>query len=462
VSNLCSKRTPPGRGRKSRSGTRWGVALSLATLLWASRGRADDNPFEAWARMIAYQPAKYRGPTVAFPSPRSRPWLQGWVLRSERWPLAVHTAPALPRERAERALRALEAAYDWLHAQDWPLPYPDGGLGGSADFDLYLVPGLERSASAAVDAPIAWSTLDATTSYALLDSALPGSALERCAFSALTQAALLGQDPAEVDSVRQASAAFATWLAIGELGCDDMRVDAQRTPQLGPVGDQDEQTTTLALWLAMISQRHDGGDGRFIRELWQIARQHSEQADALHVWPSFWQALGAALDKAGESLDQAAEELAVARYFAASGAAQGTLPRVPLEAEVPVVVAPALASLPRHLPASEPPLGTYGSAYTRVPTRGARDGTRLEVWLRGEPVVRWSLVAVRLDAQGRELGRVRVPPRRVPESFLPVELTSDTAEVLLVVTELPWQRPDERAEGDDAHYFLLILNAARR
>ena len=37
---------------------------------------------------------------------------------------------------------------------------------------------------------------------------------------------------------------------------------------------------------------------------------------------------------------------------------------------------------------------------------------------------------------GREIGRMTAPSRKVPQSFLPVELESGTASVLLVVTAL--------------------------
>jgi hypothetical protein len=430
-----------------------------ALLSAASTGRAQDNPFEAFARMVVSPPRQYRGPTVAFPESRPRPSSAGWVRCSERVPACVHAAADVAPARVERTLAALEAAYVWVTREGWPLPYPDAALGGSSDFDLYLAPGLERLASAGADAPVTWSSFDAATSYARIDAALPDSALERCALSALIEAGLLGADPAETADARRASAAFVSWLATGELGCNDVAQESQLAPELGPIGDSDVHAAALALWLAAIAQRHDGGNGHFIRELWTIAQQKSERAQALHASPSFFQALAAALDKAGESLEQSAIEFAVARYFAASGGAREAPPS-PLPAiAVPVALAPPLAALPKRMPGCARPLAIFGSSYVRAPTPGAREGMRLQVWLRGEPEARWSLVAARLDAQGRELSRMEAPPRRVPESFLPVELTSETASVLFVVTHLPWQHLDERAD-EDPQCFRLILNAA--
>jgi hypothetical protein len=63
------------------------------------------------------------------------------------------------------------------------------------------------------------------------------------------------------------------------------------------------------------------------------------------------------------------------------------------------------------------------------------------VWLDGETGTEWSLVAVRLDAEGVERGRTRAPPTRRARSYIPVELFGEgegrTAEVVLVVTNLP-------------------------
>jgi hypothetical protein len=405
------------------------------------------------------QPSRYHGPTVAFPETAPRPMLPGGMsVRSADWPLEVHAAAGVSRARTQRALRALQHAYAWARAQQWPLPFPDGGLGGDTAFDLYFAPDGARAADAGADGPIAWSALDAASTFAWLDSGVADAALERCALFALLQAGLLANDPAEAEGVRAAGAAFATWLATGELGCDDARVEAQRAPQLGAVGGRDEQVASLAMWLAMLSRRHDAGSGSFVRGVFELARQRSTSANALHAIPDFWQALAAALAKAGESLDGSAEEFAVERYFATADARASSLPPLPPSARVPVLDAPAWNALPKHLPPREPGLYEYGSAYTRVDVRAAPAGSRLHVWLRGDAQARWSLVAVRLDAQGREQARVAAPPRRVPQSYLPVELTPDTADVLLVVTALPYRVPGEAAPDDPPPSFRLILS----
>jgi hypothetical protein len=425
---------------------------------FALRASAEPTPFQAWADFVMAPPSVYRGPTLPFPDAVPRPDLHGLRACSQLWPVCVHAARTHDAQRLTRALAAFEGALAWLEADGWALPYPDGGRGGSSDFDVYLIEDGAQTTAAAADAALGFGELDGATTYALLDATLPDDALERCAVDVLAQAGLHGRDPAEAEGARRSAAAFATARFSGGYGCDDALEDAQRAPHLGLIGNDPPQVAASALLLTMLSRRHDGGSGRFVRGAFELARQQSKSATVLHARPTVWQALSAALEHAGESLDRIAEEFAIERYFATR--APGALPRLPRAASIDARWAPPLTKLPEHVPAQEPPLATYGSAYLRIDASGARAGAQLKVWLRGEHGARWSLAAVRLDADGRELGRMSAPPRRIPESFLPVELSADTAEILIVVTKLPLTIPNPAASADDAHYFKLILDTS--
>ena len=92
-------------------------------------------------------------------------------------------------------------------------------------------------------------------------------------------------------------------------------------------------------------------------------------------------------------------------------------------------------------------------------TESLSPGARLRIWLRGEPGVRWSLLALRLDRAGRELGRVQAPIRQLPESYLPLELTPDTASVLVVLTALPEKFAIAHMKNQ-GHAFQLIFDKA--
>jgi len=425
---------------------------------FALRAAAQPNPFKAWADFVTAPPAVYRGPTLPFPDALPRPDAQQFRVCSQLQSVCVHAARAAGAARVQRALAAVETAIAWLDADGWPLPYPDTGRGGSPDLDVYLVEGAAQLTAAIAEAPLGFGDLDGASTHVQLDAALPDAALERCAVDALAQAGLYAHDPAEAEGTRRAAAAVATARFSGEYGCDDAVEDAQQAPHLGLIGDDPRQVAAAALFLSMLSRRHDGDSGRFVRGVFELARQHSKSATVLHARPTVWQAVSAALEQAGESLDRTVEEFAIARHFAPR--APGPLPALPRSATVSARWAPPLARLPEHVPAQEPPLAAFGSAYLHIDTSGARDGAQLKAWLRGEPGARWSFAAVRLDNAGRELGRMSAPPRRVPESFLPIELTADTAEVLIVVTKLPPANVVPAASGDDGHYFKLILDAS--
>jgi hypothetical protein len=215
----------------------------------------------------------------------------------------------------------------------------------------------------------------------------------------------------------------------------------------------------------MLSETQDGGSGSFVRELWQFARQKTGEGEMLRGSPDLFEALARALENAGQSLNDFVVDAAVARYFAGPDQRRRQAPYealrlLPLEAAVPVTDAGGLAGLPRHLPEADPPLETYGSSYTTIDTRGAALPRQLKIWLRGEYGALWSMVAVRLAEDGREIGRVEAPYKRDPNSYLLIELTADTAEVLIVVTNLIEGVADADCDTRNSRSFRLILDAS--
>jgi len=437
------------------------AALGLTSGAWGSFAvpcaSAQDNPFQALAEHLnAPGEARYRGPWRPFPERPRRPAPGLLRAQSVDLPLEVDADASVGAEQVQRALQAAERAYAWLAARGWPLPYPLDGRHGS-ELVVYLRPGLAAGASAGAEAPIAFTLQDAATTFALLDAALGGEELDRCALSALAQAGLLGHDPAETPAALAAGAALATFLAHGTLGCRPEPERMQRASYLGPLGDDPAQRDAAALWLALEMARHDPNDAGLAAGLYALAEQHSESPNALHGRPDVWQALSSVLHKAGETLDDAAVELAVQRLLLPGGRGAGF--DLPPDATVPWSGHATMATLPAAVSPREL-LMTYGSAYAQVETTPHAPGAQLRIWLRGDAGVRWSLVAVRLDPQGREVGRVSAPPRRVAQSYLPVELDAETASVALVVTKLPWI-PDGRGVQDpDQDAFRLLIDQA--
>ncbi len=429
-----------------------------------SSAAAQESPIDAWARWVAGH-GQWKGPVVPFPDQAERPGRLAWVARSWMRPVVVHAPASVAWPRVQNALAALEHAYDVLGETGWPEVFPDGGYGQTAGFDLYLTPGMSAPAVARVDTPVTWSSLDGAATHALLDPDLSTGLLEPCVVAALTQAVLLGQDPAEPVAWRRATGAYVAWLATGFFGCDDSVTEQQQNPWRGWITDASGSGAGGALFLAMLSEREDGGSGTFVRELWQFARQKTQQRGDLRGSPNLWEVTVRALENAGESLDQIVQDIAVSRFFAGPEARRRAAPyfslrTLPEEAAVPVPAPIPLSKLPRHLPPAHPPVETFGSAYAAVDTVQAALPMELKIWLRAEPGTRWALSAVRVADDGKEHGRVSAPATRNPNSYVSVELDKATVTVLIVVTNLGAASPKSDRAMRQGRSFRLILDAS--
>lgn len=411
--------------------------------------------------MVALTARRWEGPRVPWPGEAQRPVARSTV-RSAQAPLAVH-GDGSP-ERLQTVLETLEGVAAYVHSGYFPRPFPDGSLGGGPAFDLYLAP-TDRLGTAKVDKPLGWSFLDGVTAHALLDPGVPTSDLEPCIAQAYGEAIALEQDPAEAPGWHRALGAFLAWHYTGRFGCADA-LDRQQSAEGLPWIGHGELTSADhgaagGLLLAMVSQRHDGGDGAFVRELYQLARQRTWDGTELRAAPDLWQALERSVEMGGDRFESMMEDFTVVRGFLGSrdehspmqalrGLGQGGAP--------PVVFEVALADMPHHTPTG-PELQTYGTVFAMIDVRGAPPQSRLRVWLRGEYGVEWGLTGSRLDADGRELARLSAPPRRQDRrSYLPVELTPDTTHVLVGITNLSHRLPDDDGPDPNGRGFRLILD----
>lgn len=448
----------------SRAALRSALVLLVAAIIAApGPARAQESFFDDYARtIVALGGRKWVGDRVPWPEPADRPGGDLYVLRSALRPLAVHAARTVAIEDAEAALDALEASWDLFDATGWPAPPADGGFGGTAEFDVYLVPS-DEAAAARMDAPIPWSFLDAASTFAVVDASIDRDDLAPCVTSAYTQAVLLGQDPAEAPAWRRATGSWMAWMITGALGCGDPMPAQQREPWRSWIDGAAEEGAGGALFLAMVSARHDRGTGTFVRDVWQLARQQTWEGDELRASPDLWEALEAAVEQSGQTFLSLIEDLAFQRFFAGdpARARHATIPvlaELPGDAAVPVLPRMQWARLPQRTPELPAGIEPFGSGYALVDVSGAPESASVRIWLQGEYGVRWSLAAARLGADLRPLDRVTAPPRHVPNSYIPMQLTRDTRYVLIVVTNLSSRLPDADVPDENVRSFRVLVD----
>ena len=406
---------------------------------------------------------RWEGRRTPGPNPTARPSADV-RLDSQLYPLSVHGRQNMDIRHIEHVLSVLESAAHYAQDEGWMAPYGDGGLGGTNGFDLYLEP-TEKLATAYVDGRLLWGHFDGATAYAVVDSGLRGVELEAAVMSAYIQALTYNLDTAEAESWRRATGTWMAWRMTGAFGVENAVVEQQRESWRSWISKAAGDGNGGALFLTMISERHDEGRGDFIRELWQLARQHTWDGVELRADPDLWQALERALDLAGDRLYSLVEDFAVARYF--SGPLRGknaefhVLRDLSEHGVVPIHFRISMQQMPHHT-AMGPSLEPFGSAYALVDVRGAPPESRLRVWLRGEYGVQWALTASRLDEHGRNLGTLSAPPRRGDRrSYLPVELSPETANVMVSITNLSHRLPDADDMDINARAFRLIFEVVQ-
>lgn len=416
-----------------------------------------DDVFDSWARWVTHQ-ARWRGQTVRRPDPRPRPRPPGLRLDSLLMPVHLHVPSWVDAERAQRALAAAEQALRYLEAHGFPVPPADGMRGGTPGLDVYLGPATGQPL-AGMDGSNPLSLQDGAIVFAEVDALSPD--LDSCVIASVGEAALLAADPAEAPTWRQATAAWIAWYLTGIAGCTPAVARGDNWPEEG-FGHADAGPRGFR-FLHWLNGRVGHDDGRFLGELWHFARQDSRGTRHLRGSPDLWEALERALLNAGQPLEplflEAANNRATRLARPGHSGSDRARPagRQPIPAPLRADV--GWTSLPRHL-YPLPGVGPLGSSYTRVRVEKPKPQAQLRVWLRGELGPRWSLSAIQLDAQGREVGRLSAPPRKTPRSYLPVLLSGDTREVILVVTRLPDGLPDADLPAQAAAYYKLILDRA--
>lgn len=394
---------------------------------------------DAFASAIAQGSVRrWAGQAVPWPEPAVWPSTPA-AIASVRYPLVVHTRP----ESAALVLHVMSAwqeAYQSLLQDGWGAPPSDGGRGDSVGEDLYLQVG-PRQCAAVAGPSVPWALVDSVTTY--LSVSLPGDStgadVERCVFEAHARAVLLSLDPAEDEAWHSA---LADWLVrehFGDVYDDDL-------PGRGWLehGKPDVRDANLLRLL----DAHFGASDSFVRDVVHFARQSSRREPQLRASPDIWEAFARVLDLSHLRFFDAMEYVSVERAFEARERDAGACVSIDGVAQ---------KSKSIRLGGSEG-LPALGAAC--VVLEGASLPASLNVWLRGEFGVDWSLVLVRLDAQGREQGRFRVQSTRDGHAFQPIVDLSGTVTLVAVVTNMSSRMPDADVYDENARSVELVFAAA--
>lgn len=417
--------------------------------LLSTKGAAQLPGAQEWARgIVGPRIRPYYGDRVAWPDlcaevPALIP-TPSVLSRS----IAIHWRTGESADLYFAVSRELDAFASWLEATGWGAVSQNSARGA---FDVIVSDSndpcaFENAGSVSYDGVHARALVD----YRLLVEDL--GAIDE----AYARALLLEREPAESKAWRDATAA---WLVYAWRG--SFVEDPERGQGITQTASMNWIATGYplrgALFLAMLSERHDPDGTRFVRDLWDLARQKSEDGGDYYGTPDLWDAVSVAIEDARDPLHQLVEDAAVALYFSGRADApfrvlRGLSPNV-----APVADEVRFSELPEHRDCPVGELEPFGSSYTRV-NLDMPHPARLRVWLKGEDGVRWSLAAVQLDGNGAEIGRISAPARREPSSFIPLELSPSAKSVLLVVTNLSSRLPDADVPDENVRSFQLILD----
>ncbi|MCC7536410.1 MAG: hypothetical protein IT379_09360 [Deltaproteobacteria bacterium] len=380
-------------------------------------------------------------------------------------PLRLHVPRATPAARARAWLADLEWAAARATALGWPSPLPDGGRGGSPSFDVYVVPSAGASSVAVPETQ--WPSVDrpAASAYAVVAETAAEIDFASCAMGAYVQASTYAIDPFEDVAWRRATGTFVAGVATGVLGgCTTGLTDVQADPWRGwfaPSDDYPDRPDGGALALLAMSARHDGGTGRFVRDLWELAGLRSDAGDPTSGLTLF-QVWSESARGAGDSLRDNLTSEALERFLLEQPWRARTFPvGLALEGVTPIALGDPVRwpSLPVRVAGPSEGVEPAASSYVLLDPEGAPDDARLRVWLEGETGVEWGVTAIGLDSLGRESLRMEMPVRREPRGYLAIERVARYERLLFVVTALPLGVPAIRADAEiDARGFRLTLD----
>lgn len=446
------------------------VKIALFAILVAfaglpGRALAQIPGVDQWSEaLVAGLTPHWAGQRVPHPMVSTRPLDSHRYLSSEYELIRVHGDENTSEEKMRQVLRIAESALVSLRSQGWGVPAEDGGLGGSTEFDIYVGAVPEKDFDVRSDGSLLWPHLDTDSSFAFVDENLEGRDLNACVTQAYAESLLLGVDPAEAPGWRTSTATYLTYQLTGSFGChEDKAVEGIADAFQMAIPDrtviaEGRDASAAGYFVGLLDAQERGGDGTFIRDMWQLTRQRTWEGADLRGSPDLWMAIEATLGFQDRKMADLLEQITVGRFLAGTSGAPNHGYRALMHVEPHLIGEATFADLPETFTPVDPPIEAYGQGFAVLHTPNVPANTRLRVWMHGEFRVEWDLIVVPLDRMNHELTRISAPPRRNPRSYLETVIPADTDRVLIVVTNMSHRLPDADIVDDNARSFQLILD----
>lgn len=468
-----------GAVRSKRTIPAAALAGMLGLLVGASPARAeDDEPVP-----VAPPDTGVPGPYVGYAVPPAL-WRETKAC-SMRIPVCVHASGRVAGRTVLDVVAAAERAWETL-AGSLGLGSPDVDADDLA-YHVYLVEGAGEPGVTHVSARDVRSRIDRARAFTVLDANVrAGCQLDALVAREISRAVLLRVAPATAAGVARAQTTYLAQLIVPcafGLAADAAQIFQSRPEravcdarafEVGTSADEaraasrasDAFMEGAALFWGRVDWAFGRAPASIVMASWALAptmtdvgskRWHDEPDafDVLRV--SFKNALST-----GSTLDDLLLDAAVARAFMGSsddGLHQlptrtlGDGARVPLDWELPWPAAPKRVA---------PRAAVYpsGASYLMIHRDAAPPGARLRVEIAWEEhaLFRWAFV--KLDAQGRELGRVAIPTReRATEAQMTLVDLDNVDRILLVGVNAgdPSYRFDPDDEIWEPHAWLVTL-----
>ena len=476
------------------------VAGMLGSLAHVSPAWAEDDP-----------PPPVAPPDTGVPGPRvayaTRPVLARETKAcSTRVPMCVHASGTTPGRVVLDVLASAERAWETL-AGALRLGSPDVDEVDLA-YHVYLVEGARERGATYVAGRDVRSRIDRARAFTVLDANVHGGCLlDALVAGEIARADLYRVAPATAEGIARAQTTYLAQLMVpcaaglaveavqafqarperavcdprvGEVGtsAEDEREQERSATAMAPVERETGKPAALsrlftegaALFWGRIDWAYGRAPGSIVMASWALSPTMTEVGTKRwHDEPDAFDVLRVSFKGAlstGSTLDDLLLDTAIARAFMGSAddglhaietRTFGGAARIPLDWDLPWPAQPKRVA-PRA------PVFPSGASYLVVHRAGAPPGARLRVEITWEEhaLFRWAFV--KLDAAGRELGRVPIPTReRAVEAQMTLVDLDGVDRILLVGMNAgdPSYRFDPDDEVWEPHGWLVTLAEER-